>query len=115
MSFARIRTAVESIIANNRVGLNVETLTGTKTLNVGSPRGQKLDPGGAGRDVDLPAEESSAGEWFEITNGADAAEALTVKNDAGSTIVSLAQNEKTTVRCDGSDWDHMGIITIALS
>lgn len=96
-------------------GHNVETLTGDLVLVSGDPVFQKLDPGGAGRDVDLPAEASSNGMMFRITNAADAAEDLTVKNDGGDTIVTVSQNEAVWVACDGTSWVHMGIETIALS
>ena len=98
-----------------RGGANVETLSGAKTLVVSDKICQKLDPGGSGRDVNLPAEAASNGLGFIITNAADAAEALTVKNDGGSTIASVAQNESVHVVCDGTTWVHMGIVTIALS
>jgi len=96
-------------------GVNVETLAASHTLASTSPKFQKLDPGGAGRDVDLPAEATSAGLEFVITNAADAAEDLTVKDDSPATIVTISQNERATVVCDGTSWVHMGIETIALS
>lgn len=94
---------------------NNETLTGAKTLSVSDPNHQRLDANGAGRDVNLPAEADSEGAWFEILNTATAANSLTVKDDGGSTIVTIAQNRKATVVCDGVSWRHMGIVTIALS
>ena len=63
------------------------------------------DPGGAGRNVDLPAEASSSGLAFEIYNTADAAEDLTVRDDSGTqTIAIIGQNEGGLVRCNGSAW-----------
>ena len=94
---------------------NVETLAAGKTLVIGDAHYQKLDPGGAGRTVVLPAESVSKGMWYWITNAADAAEALTVNNDAAGAIVSIAQNERALVVCNGTTWIHMGIETIALS
>ncbi len=91
------------------------TLAATLVLTQNHRNVLRLDPGGAGRDVTLPAEAICDGFWFEIVNAADAAEALTVKDDGGGTIVSIAQNEKATVVCDGVTWFHTGIITIALS
>lgn len=65
----------------------------------------ELDPGGAARNVDLPPEDESAGVVLYITNTADAAEALTVREDAGSTtIVTIAQSEFAIVWCDGNNW-----------
>ena len=91
------------------------TASGTVTLTLGMTNLLRIDPGGAGRDVTLPAEAGASGAWFEILNTADAAEALAVKNDGGSTIVTISQNEKATVCCNGTSWVHMGIISIALS
>lgn len=73
----------------------VETLSGAKTIGSDDRMVLKLDPGGAGRDVNLPAEEniSAGGQFYLIVNAADAAEALTVKDDAGNTIGTVAQNE----------------------
>lgn len=91
------------------------TATGDLTLTAQYRRYLRIDPGGAARNVDLPAEATSNGLSFEILNTADAAEALTVRDDAGATVVTIAQNEKATVHCDGTSWYHMGISTIALS
>lgn len=92
----------------------VETLTGDIDLvYFGATTGDvqlvadklELDPGGAARNVDLPPEDESAGVVLYITNTADAAEALTVREDAGSTtIVTIAQSEFAIVWCDGNNW-----------
>lgn len=95
--------------------IGVVTLAANMTLTAQYRRYLKLDPGGSARDVNLPAEATSNGLSFEIANAADAAENLVVKDDGGSTIVTIGQNEKASVHCDGSAWYHMGIITIALS
>lgn len=95
--------------------VNTETLSGAKTLVVGDAVYQRLDPGGAGRDVTLPAEADSQGLTFRILNTADAAEDLTVKDDGASTIVTVSQNEAVWLACDGTTWTHQGIETIALS
>lgn len=100
-------------IVRERIG--VVTLAGNLTLTRQYRSVLRLDPGGAGRIVTLPAEAGSDGFAYEIVNTADAAEDLTVKDDGGSTIVTISQNEKATVVCDGSSWYHTGIITIALS
>lgn len=83
---------------------NTETLSGNKTLTASDARIQALDPGGAGRDVNLPAEADANGLEFIIANTADAAEVLTVKDDGGGTIVTPAQNETAWVFCDGTSW-----------
>jgi hypothetical protein len=84
-----------------------ETLTGARVITpaeVERYQAMAFDPGGAGRNVDLPAEESSTGVILMISNTADAAEILTVRNDAGSTVVTPTQNEACLVWCDGVRW-----------
>lgn len=95
--------------------VNTETLAGNATLTTASARYQRLDPGGAGRDVTLPAEADSKGLAFLILNTADAAEDLTVKDDGASTVVTISQNEAALVVCNGTSWVHMGIQSIALT
>jgi hypothetical protein len=95
--------------------IGVVTLTGALTLTDQYRQILRLDPGGSARDVNLPAEAISNGLAFEIVNTADAAENLVVKDDAGGTVVTISQNEKATVVCDGATWYHTGIVSIALS
>tara|TARA_Y100001963_G_scaffold52153_1_gene72925 strand:+ start:175 stop:528 length:354 start_codon:yes stop_codon:yes gene_type:complete len=97
-----------------RLGHNVETLAGTKTLRPQDAQVQVLDPGGAGRDVTLPAEGASQGLFFVVKNAADAAETLTVKDDGGSPIDTLAQARFGIFVCDGSSWvSAVGEVTYA--
>ena len=96
-------------------GANIETATTTHTIVIGDSNHQKIDPGGGALTITLPAEADSNGAWFEIINAADAAETITVKDDAANTIVVIPQNEKATVICDGTLWSHTGIVTIQLS
>jgi hypothetical protein len=87
-----------------------ETLTGTRTITydeVERYQAFAFDPGGAARNVDLPAEESCAGAFLYISNTADAAEIITVRNDAGSTVVTPTQGEACMVWCDGVRWYGM--------
>jgi hypothetical protein len=96
-------------------GYYTATLSGAITLTMAYQNFLKLDPGGGNKNVTLPAEEGNSGAWFYINNTADAGESLAVKDDGGSTIVTISQNEAAIVVCDGSAWAHMGIITIALT
>ena len=91
------------------------TLSGNLVLDVTYREVLRLDPDGSNRDVTLPAEADAKGRKFEIINTADGAEDLVVKDDAGTTVVTVSQNEKCTVWTDGTSWYHTGIITIALS
>lgn len=87
--------------------VNVQTLTGTTVLQKDSPMVQFLDPGGAARNVDLPAEADSEGLVFIIVNTADAAEIITVRDDGGGTIATPTQNEMCMVACSGAVWRGM--------
>ena len=80
------------------------TLTGDLSLDNTSANYLRIDPGGSARDVNLPAEESSDGLFFQVYNTADASEGLVFKNDAGSTIETVGQGEMCLLGCDGTNW-----------
>lgn len=93
-----------------------ETLTGNKTLDDTYGTVLKLDPGGAHRNVLLPAEADVRGCTFTIINAADAAENLVVKDDSGdTTLATINQNEAAHFVCDGTTWTLLYVQTIALS
>lgn len=84
-----------------------ETLTGARTLTaaeVASTSVFAFDPGGAARDLTLPALATSAGMVLFIANTADAAEVITIKNPAAATICTPTQAESAIVWCDGVAW-----------
>lgn len=84
-------------------GWNTETLTGAATLTKLSAQNQRLDPGGASRNVTLPAVSSDDdGYWFHFDNAADANESLVVKNAAGTTIITVLQNGHGDVYVDSA-------------
>ena len=89
-------------------GINIETLTGSLALGSGAAQYQRLDPGGANRNVTLASAATVPGATFHFSNFADAAEDL---NIAG--IVTINQNEAVRVVSDGSAWQHLGVYTIA--
>lgn len=92
-----------------------ETLAAARPLTSADGNFLKFDPGGASRDVTLVAEEGASGAFYWIANAADAAENLVLKNDAGSTIVTINQNESAVVWCSGSAWTLFAVVAIALS
>ena len=92
-----------------------KTLSGAFSLTSSYGSIVKLDPGGAGRTVTLDAEASASGMIRLIINAADAAEDLTVKDDATNTIGTVSQNEMALFYCDGSAWNLLAIVTIALA
>lgn len=93
--------------------VHTETLSDDITLDNTYPVCVKLDPGGSGRTVTLPAAASHEGLRLEIVNGADADEDLTVSD--GSTVGTVGQNQRGVFYCDGSDWSLVYLATIALS
>jgi hypothetical protein len=95
-------------------GYEDQSLTGNLTLTGSNATLQRISLDQA-RDVILPAEATSAGRWFRILNTTGSALDITVKDDGGSTIVTVSQNEAANVFCNGTAWKHGGIETIALS
>lgn len=88
-----------------RFGVNAEALSGTEILTVDDYIVQWLDPDGTSRNVDLPAEESSANLMFMILNtGTTAAKTLTIRNDASATIATLFPGMSGIFSCDGTNW-----------
>lgn len=105
----RIATAPTSR-ANRFNAKTNETLTGARVITIAEVEQYQafaFDPGGAARNVDLPAEEACTGAYLYISNTADAAEVLTIRNDAGGTVVTPTQNECAMVWCDGVRWYGM--------
>lgn len=96
-------------------GFQTATLTGAITLDGTYANHLKIDPGGAARNVTLPAETGRSGVFYHIVNAADAAENLVIKNAAADTICTINQNESAIVSCDGSAWTLFAIIAIALA
>lgn len=91
------------------------TLAGALTLDGTYGSVNKLDPGGAHRDVTLWPVATREGVLAKFINAADAAENLVLKNVGGDTIATVNQNEEADVFCDGSTWALVCIRTIALS
>lgn len=110
-------------IAGNFFSGSTETLAADKVMDSDDAMILKLDPAGAARDITLPAEGdvSPAGQMHWIVNAADAAENLVIKNDAGSTIATVNQNESAIVYNAGtsggteSSWVLIAVVAIALS
>ncbi len=80
------------------------TAVGNITLNKNSGSVQFIDPGGSARNVTLPPIADSLGRRILIVNKADAAESITVKNVAATTIGTIAQNEAGVFYCSDTAW-----------
>lgn len=88
-------------------GAAAETLTGARTITrkeLDRSQAFFFDPGGAGRNVDLPPVGECKGVWVWISNRADAAEVLTIRDSAGATICTPTQNEDAILVCNGAIW-----------
>lgn len=96
----------ELLAGELRLRTQVHTLTGTYVVAADSPSLLSLDPGGAARNVDMAAEEAVGmeGKIWVIVNAADAAEVITIRNDAAGTIVTLTQNECAIIFVVGGVW-----------
>lgn len=99
----------DAIVALEQAALarpDTETLADDKVLVDADAAIQFLDPGGAAREVELPAE-GNDNHPFLIVNTADAAEALTVKDDSGGTIGTVARDEAKLFVSNGSVWRQL--------
>lgn len=89
-----------------RARVLTETLTGARVLTAAEVAANyilALDPGGASRNVDLPATTTLAGHQVKIVNTADAAETLTVRlTGGGATVATIDQNEHAELTCFSS-------------
>ncbi len=105
---AREKIAVGSTQHSSRFPAKAaETLSGNRTITLAEIDQYQFfafDPGGAGRTVTLPAEGDAKGTLIFVSNEADAAEVLTLQNDAAATIVTPTQNEAAILWCDGTNW-----------
>ncbi len=81
-----------------------EELGGNKVITVDYPPVLILDPANATRDIELPAEALSEGLAFFILNNGSGTEALVIKDDGGTVIVTSAFPENMFVHCDGVKW-----------
>lgn len=82
---------------------NTETLTGDVSLLDTDDPIQFLDPGGSSRTITLPAA-ATTNHVFVIANMADAAEKLTVQNDAITKIDDISKNEAKIFVSAGTYW-----------
>ena len=94
---AEIRDALVNV--GNRFGVLNLTLGADFVIPTDAPHILALDPGGAARNVRLPAS-PQVGDWFLIVNTADAAEVITVQTSAGAGLTPAttpAQSESAFV------------------
>lgn len=104
----REKIAINSTSQSSRFPARpLETIAATRVITLAELdqfQSFAFDPGGAGRNVDLPVEAGCAGSVVFISNEADAAEVLTIRTAAGATLVTPAQNEAAILWCNGTAW-----------
>ena len=92
-------------------------LTGNYTVDFSVYNGNllRIDPAGAARDVTLPDPANFAGMELRILNAADAAETITVKNAAGTTLGTVEQNRVAWLVAVGGAWifNYKQIVTLS--
>ena len=80
-------------------GVNIEAISGNKTLTYKDSMFQRLDASVGSLDVILP-EEKNGGVFVINCQG----NSFTVKDDAGVTIKILSVGEGGLFACDGTNW-----------
>ena len=72
------------------------------------------DAGGGAATLKLPPEADCDGMVLQIVNTADAAETITVQNDAAgnpaSGALAIAQNKSAIVACNGTAWYTVSLL-----
>lgn len=105
-----------TILNGNRQGVLSQTLTATFAVPPDAPHTLLLDPGGAARNVTLPAN-PQVGDWYEIWNTADAAEVITVQTSAGGALtpaITPTQSEVAKVIYTGATLGWRGAVSIGV-
>lgn len=78
-------------------GFTAQTLSGDTTLTVKDSQFQAIDPGGAGRNVTLPAGDVR-GRFMFIANKADADEGIVLlQPDGSTTAATVSQNDMAII------------------
>lgn len=100
-----------------RGGWESSTATGAVTLTKPDSQFQRIDPGGAHRDVTLPTvEKDMDGYFMVVANAANAAENLVIKDADGNTIATANQNDCAVVYVDSAgDWQLFWMFTGTIS
>ena len=80
-------------------GVNIEQISGNRTLTYSDSQYQRVDAQSGGLDVILPAEKN--GSWFVINCQGNA---FTIKDANGATVKGLSVGEGALVCCDGTAW-----------
>ena len=97
-----LQTGTQALTLSGDTDLALQNTSGDTTIERNI---LVVDPGGASRNLDLPPEADSDGMFLIIVNSADAAETLTIRNDANDkTVATIGQNEEAIAVCNGTAW-----------
>ena len=86
-----------------RSEVNVETLSAGRSILTTDKQNQLLDPNGANRDVTLYAS-PTAGDYFLFRNSGTSGFNLVLKNNAGTTLVTIGNGVVVAVLYNGTNW-----------
>lgn len=86
-----------------RYAVNVETLSAGRSILTTDKQVQLLDPNGANRDVTLYAS-PTAGDSFTFRNSGTGGFNLVLKNNAGTTLVTIGNGVVVAVLYNGTNW-----------
>lgn len=90
---------------NGGVSTNVETLSADKTLTNSDDIVQILNPNGAARNVDLPAEEANLRFIIKNNQSTSSTNTLTIRDDAGVALnLVLGAEQACEIVSDGISW-----------
>ena len=93
------------VTAAAEVSTNVETLSADKTLTNSDDIVQILNPNGAARNVDLPAEEANLRFIIKNNQSTSSANTLTIRDDAGVALnLVLGAEQACEIVSDGISW-----------
>ena len=92
-----------SITLQEGKNTNTETLAGTKVMVDGDFMLQFLNPDGSDREITLPAEADSNHAYIFLNTGSGGGN-LIIKNDGGSTIATVENDEVGYLFSDSSQW-----------
>lgn len=86
-----------------RVGVNSEVLSANKSIASTDKTTQLLDPNGSDRNITLYAS-PTAGDYFLFRNSGTGGFNLTIKNNAGTTLVNISNGVSIALLYSGTNW-----------
>jgi|GEM_PF-3379804 len=91
-------------VGSGAPSVNVEALSGEKTLTISSEEIQVLSPGGSSKYVNLPTTGLAEGARFLIVNNGYGTNALYIRDETSSKILEIYYGGHAEFYCDGTAW-----------